>query len=682
MIRFCLLIALVLGLTARAQALESAAVTTPHATVTLVSETDAVEPGKPVRIGLRFRLAPGWHIYWVNPGDAGQAPTLDLALPPGAGASGFDWPVPQRIAEQTVMTFAYTGEVLLPMTVSGLPGDAPVALRGSASWLVCERICVPERGQLSLDLNPGRAAPSPEVPLFQAADAAIPRVSPFAAAIAADGTLTLTGELSRATVADAWFFPMAGDAIVNAAPQTLAIGQGTVSLALQPGAGFDKTAPLPGVVVLKDPSGAETALGITARPGGAPASAAGEGGIAGTLVFAFLGGLILNLMPCVFPVLAMKALAILRLSDVERRVVRAHALWYALGVLAAFGGLAAALLAVRSAGGVAVWGFQFQSPVFVALTCWLLFAVGLSLSGVFAVGGSIAGLGQGLTRHGGHAGSFFTGLLAVLVATPCTAPFMGAAIAAAVAAPAPVTLLTFLVMGLGLAAPYCGLAFVPGLARLLPRPGRWMDILKQALAFPMYAAAAWLVWVMIRLGGETGVELTLAGLVLLGFAGWAYGAGQGGEGRGAWIGRIAAGAALVSALALLRPMADAAPETSTAGLDAGEESFTPARLSALRAEGKPVFVNMTAAWCVTCLVNERVALSPSAVRDAFAVHHVAYLKGDWTRQDPAVTDFLRAHDRDGVPLYLLYPPGAGEPEVLPQVLTESGMLERLGRFKG
>jgi thiol:disulfide interchange protein DsbD len=668
-----LLLLPVLLLTAQpAHALESAPIVTKHATVTLVSESDAIEPGKTLRLGLRFRLAPGWHIYWSDPGDAGQPPELDLKLPPGAESTGFAWPIPERIGEQSVMTYAYTGEVLLPLTVTA--GAGPLAVDGSASWLVCQKICVPEEGTLHLDLPAGPATPSAEAPLFAAADALMPRPSPFPAEVAPDGTVSISGAgLSRATVADAQFFPTASDAIENAAPQPVTIGDGIVSLALQPGPSFKADQGLAGVLVLRDPAGRRTGLSIEAKPGPPPAAA----GLGRILVFAFLGGLILNLMPCVFPVLAMKALAIVRLSGVERRAVRAHAGWYTAGVLGAFGSMALLLLAVR-----AVWGFQFQSPAFVAAIAWLLFAVGLNLSGVYAVGGGVIGLGQGLADRGGHAGSFFTGLLAVLVATPCTAPFMGAAIAAALAAPAPVAVATFLTMGLGLAAPYAMLAWVPGLARFLPRPGRWMDVLKQALAFPMYAATAWLVWVMSRLGGADGVEAAASGLVLVGFAAWAFGIGQAASSpRGRWLGRAIAAASVLASIALLPGLVDAVAD-QRADAAPGEEPYSEARLASLRADGRPVFVNMTAAWCVTCLVNERVALSPPAVRDAFARRHVAYLKGDWTRADAAITRFLRAHDRDGVPLYLFYPPGDGAPTVLPQILTQSTVLDALNKVPG
>ncbi|HYZ20661.1 MAG TPA: thioredoxin family protein, partial [Rhodopila sp.] len=362
----------------------------------------------------------------------------------------------------------------------------------------------------------------------------------------------------------------------------------------------------------------------------------------------------------------------------QRGLHRGHAVSYTAGVLTTFVALAGALLAARAAGSAAGWGFQFSSPVFVAAMAWLLFVVGLNLSGVFQMGTGLTGAGDALARRNGHLGSFFTGLLAVLVATPCTAPFMGVAVAAGLAAPAAVTVLVFAVMGLGLAAPYVALAWLPGLRHVMPRAGRWMEVFKQALAFPMYGAAAWLVWVISQEAGSPGVLVTVAGLVLLGFAAWVYGASQAASTTGVRrFGQAAAVAALLIAATVL-PGIDAGTVTTGNAHDAAAaEAFSGGRLAELRAEGRPVFVNMTAAWCVTCLVNERVAITTDAVRKAFAANNVAYLKGDWTRQDPAITAYLREHGRDGVPLYIYYPAKGGQPRILPQILTEATVLHTL-----
>lgn len=661
---------------APARAGESAPVTSERVTATLVSDTDHVAAGVPFQLGLRLRIAPGWHTYWRNPGDAGVPPELELTLPEGAKAGDIRWPAPQREAEGPVMTYAYTGDVLLPVTVT--PTAAGAAIEAHASWLVCAKICVPEEGSFRLDLPPGTPAPSAQAPLFAAAEQRMPRPSPFSATLAPGGVLSVAGAgLDRASVAQAFFLPATLGAIDDSAPQKLTLHDGGFSLSLKPGPNFKPDAALEGVLQIRDQGGQETALWQVAGPGVPLSDPVDAMPLARVLALAFLGGLILNLMPCVFPVLAMKAVTIVKLHGSDQAWVRTHAVSYTLGVLVTFMALGGALLIARAAGAAAGWGFQFQSPVFVAAMAWLLFAVGLNLSGVFAVGGRLAGAGQELAARGGHLGSFFTGLLAVLVATPCTAPFMGAAIAAAMVASPAVTLLVFAAMGLGLAAPYLALALIPALARAAPRPGRWMDIFKQALAFPMYAAAAWLVWVLSQQTGPAGVLSAAAGFVLVGFAAWALGLAQDlPRGRARRIGHSAAGVALLAALTVLTGLSQA-PAATAAAAEPGIEKFSTERLAALRAEGKPVFIDMTAAWCVTCLVNERLAITTAPMRAAFDKHGVVYLKGDWTQQDPAITAFLRAHGHDGVPLYMFYPADGRDPVILPQILTEGLLLGQI-----
>ncbi|HLY89077.1 MAG TPA: protein-disulfide reductase DsbD domain-containing protein [Acetobacteraceae bacterium] len=658
--------------TTRASALESNRFTSPRDTASLVSEVDTVVPGKPFRIGLRLQLAPGWHTYWRNPGDAGAPPDLQLTLPHGATATPIDWPTPRRIAEGPLMTYAYSGDLLLPVTITATGGDT--AVRTHAEWLVCREICVPEEADFQLDLPAGTGQPSAQAPLFAALARQLPRPSPWHAVIGNDGTLLLQGpELTPATVVDAWFIPNASGVILDSAAQPLTVWHGGFTLGLRPAKGFQASAPLTGVLSVRDRSGLETDVDLNAQPGAVPVPPPAIS-LNRTLLLAFIGGLILNLMPCVFPVLALKVIA---LAGAPRGKARWQAVAYTAGVLVAFAGLGATLLAARAAGSATGWGFQFQSPVFVAAMAWLLFAIGLNLSGVFAVGSGLVRTGHGLATRPGQLGSFFTGLLAVVVATPCTAPFMGVAIAAGLAAPPGVTMLVFVVMGLGLAAPYALLASAPALGRLAPRPGRWMELLRQILAFPMYGASAWLVWVISQEAGPTGVLATSAGLVLLGFAGWVLGITQNATDKGRRIGQSAAATAALAALAVLSGIATAPPVSADAAAS-GAEPFSSSRLAALRAEGRPVFVDMTAAWCVTCLVNERVAIDTTAVRQAFAEHHVAYMRGDWTRQDPHITDYLRENGRDGVPLYVYYPP-SGQPQILPQILTENTVLSELNR---
>jgi DsbC/DsbD-like thiol-disulfide interchange protein/cytochrome c biogenesis protein CcdA len=668
-----ILVCLLGSWTVPAGAMESNRVTSQRDTASLVSDVDSVAAGKPFHVALRLRLAPGWHTYWRNPGDAGVAPDLQLTLPDGGTAGPIEWPVPRRIAEGPLMTYAYIGDLLLPVAITP-PASGDNLGKAHAEWLVCRDICVPEEGDFTLNLPTGKGQPSAAAPLFSALARDLPRSSPWHAVIGNDGTLLVQGpELTPTTVVDAWFIPDAPGAILNSAAQPLTVWNGGFTLSLRAGKAFQPEGALSGILSVRDRMGMETDVALSAEPGSVPPPPPSMG-LQRMLLLAFAGGLILNLMPCVFPVLALKVVG---LAGVSRGKARWQAGAYTAGVLVAFAGLGAALLVARTAGSAAGWGFQFQSPVFVAAMTWLLFAVGLNLSGVYQIGSGLARTGHGLTTRPGHLGSFFTGLLAVVVATPCTAPFMGVAIAAGLAEPPGVTMLVFIAMGLGLAAPYVLLATVPTLGRLTPKPGRWMEILRQALAFPMYGASAWLVWVVSQEAGSTGVLATTAGLVLVGFAGWVLGITQGAADRGRRIGQSAAAAAALAALAVLSGIA-VTPSVAQQVAASGAEPFSATRLAALRAEGRPVFVDMTAAWCVTCLVNERVAIDTDAVRRAFADRHVAYMRGDWTRQDPQITDYLRQNGREGVPLYVYYPPH-GQPSVLPQILTENTLLDELNR---
>jgi len=580
-----LLILLLLLFPGLASAAASNVFFSPRDTVQLVSATNAADAGK-TTLGLEFKLAPGWHIYWSNPGDAGLAP--QIALDPPAAAKSFSYPPPELLVQGPVGDYVLSGHVLLPFSASGV-GDSVAA---NASWLVCSDICVPEHARFVLALTGGVSA---EAGLFSAP---VIVASPFPARIAPDGTLFVAG-LSAAQVKTARFFPYQPGEIVNRADQNLSFDSDGMILQLVTAPGFDAGAHLTGVLELTDPAGNMQALAVDAAPGAVAVTP-----IWVWLGLAFLGGLILNLMPCVFPILAMKALAIAKLGGHAAARVRREAIGYTAGVLCAFLVLGVALLLFRAAGENIGWGFQFQSPVFVGVIAVLIFGIGLNLAGVFEIPGW-GNFGNALAGRG----NFFTGLLAVVVATPCTAPFMGGAVAAALAAPAAVALGIFLALGLGLGAPFLLLAAVPAVAEIFPRPGAWMKILQRALSVPMFATVIWLGWVFFH---ETVV---------------------------------------------------AAPLTLP-----GAKTFSAARLAALRSKNQPVFVDMTAAWCVTCLVNERTSLTSPQVQAAFATRHVHVLVGDWTSRDADITAFLQENHRDGVPLYVFYP-AAGPAVTLPQVLT-------------
>jgi thiol:disulfide interchange protein len=607
--------------------------TSKHATVSLISAANTASKGT-IQLALKFELAPGWHIYWSNPGDAGLAPQIHLAAPAIAGP--FAYPPPELLVQGQVAAYVLSGNLVLPFTAT----QAGNSIQAQAFWLVCRDVCVPEHANFLLHLTGG---PALEASLFSGKPVV---ASPFTATIAPDGRLTIAG-LTQTQVSSARFFPDAPGSIVNLAPQAQKFSSAGLTLQLKPGQNFNGSEPLSGVLELTDPSGAGQALQINAKPGAAPATTP----LLLWLGFAFLGGLILNLMPCVFPVLAMKAFAITRYSGAGIAHIRREALGYTAGVLAAMLAIGLILILLRALGGDFGWGFQFQSPVFVALVAWLVLALGLNLAGLFEFS-----LPQKFQFH--YHGSFLTGLLAVITATPCTAPFMGGAIAAALAASLPAAIGIFLFLGIGLAAPFLVLAILPQLASKLPRPGAWMLRLQRALSLPMFASFVWLAWVMLHEAGSTALLLLCVGAAIIG---------------GALSSKTLRPAAILALLTL--PFLHTTGAASPLSLP-NAEPYTAARLAALRAANTPVFVDLTAAWCVTCLVNEHSTLTTNAVQAAFAARHIKTLVGDWTDRDPAITRLLQASSRDGVPLYLYFPANSG-PIILPQVLTPEIVLKSI-----
>jgi thiol:disulfide interchange protein DsbD len=403
------------------------------------------------------------------------------------------------------------------------------------------------------------------------------------------------------------------------------------------------------------------------------------------LLFAFLGGLILNLMPCVFPVLSIKALSLVKKSQQAPWEVRRHGMVFTLGVLTCFLVIAGVLLILRYSGAQLGWGFQLQSPIVVTLLAYLMFAVGLSLSGVFTLGSSLMGLGSGVAAKPGYLGSFATGMLATLVATPCTAPFMGTALGFALTQPWAVGLAVFMTLGFGLAFPYLLLSFFPPLFRFLPKPGPWMVRFKELLAFPMYATAAWLIWVLTLQTGSEGIVTALFGLILIAFAAWLFNCTRLPSQGWRRAGNVGTVAVLLMALGLVElPVFEQSDTPSPHRTGEGPEwqPFSQERLAALRAQGKPVFINFSAAWCITCLTNERVALKSSRLAKAFEENGIVYLKADWTNRNPKITAVLSSFGRTGVPLYVYYPPKADKLVILPQILTEAIILEYLNLIGG
>ena len=663
---------------------ETGPVQRDHIEVELVSEVDSVQPGEEIRVGLRMLPDEGWHTYWINPGDSGLAPELEWTPPDGAEISGIAWPYPQRLPIGHLVNYGYEGEHLLPVTVT-LPGDlAPgdtFELDLRADWLVCEVECIPGDAELRLEL-PVRDAPADIKPefshLFSWADDRQPESVDWPARFSTESrALSVRVDAAESLDAEGWqFFPANDNIVDHSAEAGVIVENGLVQISQRLSTFFSGAPEQLDFLLVHADSGTAYALsaeaGDLATAGVAEAPSDGPG-LALVLLLALAGGVLLNLMPCVFPVLSIKAMSLVSGAGHDQR---GHGLAYTGGVVLSFAVLAGVLLGLRAGGEALGWGFQLQSPWFVGLLIYVFFAMGLALSGLFDFGTRMMGVGQNLTERGGLKGSFFTGVLACVVASPCTAPFMGTALGVAVLLPWPQAMSVFLALGLGLALPMLALSWWPGLARRLPRPGPWMDTFKQAMAFPLYLAAVWLLWVLARQTDPNGLAMVLTGMVVLAFALWLAGKRNKTE-TAATARHVAVGLSLVFALAALGSAArfEAEPGTMAEG---DWEIFTPERLEELIDDPeRAVLVNMTADWCVTCLVNERVALNTSTVRDVMEAENIVYMKGDWTRRDPQITEYLAQYDRNGVPLYVIYPRNGDSPRVLPQVLTPGLVVQAL-----
>jgi len=692
-------------------------VATDNVKAHLVSEVSAVAPGQSFWVALKLDIRDGWHTYWRNPGDSGQATTLSWRLPPGFTAADIVWTTPHRFDVPPLVNYGYAKQAVHLVNITApkdlKPGSSAV-LSAKATWLVCSDVCIPESAdlQLTLPINtlPG-AVDQADAALFTMARSELPsaQLAATTARIRGDQLVITLGREWGATlpqIKTLAFFPYDDGGIEYVAPQTLTRLAEGIELSMKLGYQPPKAGVIRGVLLATEQSGNETvsvpmeiAAGFSgagavkagprfaAASGAAPASgaAAPSGMLAedstslpALLLFALLGGLVLNLMPCVFPVLSIKAMGLVEQAKKHPTVVRAKGMVFAAGVIGSMLCLAGALLALRAGGEQIGWGFQLQSPLFLTLMVYLLLAVGLNLSGVFEVGGALSGVGDGLTQGDGYRAAFFTGVLTTLVATPCTAPFMAAAVGAALTKPPLVALCIFAALGAGLALPYLVLSFAPWLRRALPKPGAWMDTLKQIFAFPIYASAAWLLWVLAQEASSLGLGAALAGAILVALAAWAYQKSKSGSAGGRVAGLVTAALGLLIAVILPVRFADVAAASPSAGRGntrAADEwqPYDAAQVARLNAEGKPLLVNFTASWCLTCLVNERNAFADSAVQEVFHSKGVTLMKGDWTNRDPAITQALGAFGRAGVPLYVVYnsKPGSTETVVLPQILTAS-----------
>jgi thiol:disulfide interchange protein DsbD len=696
----------------------------PHLTAELVSLGPAIAPGGAQIVGLVLTLEEHWHVYWINPGDSGEPPHIAWTLPPGLTAGPMQFPIPERLPLGPLMDFGYEDEVAFPVRISATPTakPGPAHLDAQITWLVCAQVCIPGKAHLGLDLTAQPGAPLPEQePKLGALGEAITLIPgplpPSAMFSVTGGTQAFTLSLidgKRET--DAEFYPYldsagpagkdATDVIANAADQTINPLPDGVQLSVDRSPDLAALpATLRGVFKLSDTVAYEVSAPVTGNPATADGSEPGSAqtstattiaATAAQLGLAFLGGIILNLMPCVFPVLFLKGLGLLHASGRQRLTLRSHGLVYAAGILASFWAIVALLLILRATGSQIGWGFHLQSPIFVAVLASFMFFFALSLAGQFDIGLSLTSLGTSLVdgphaKEHGYAGSFFTGVLATVVATPCTAPLMGAAVGFALAQPAAITFAVFTALALGLAAPYVLLSWHPAWVRVLPKPGAWMDVVKQVTAVPLFATAIWLAWVYGQLNPGDGVDqlaLLLAAFLVLAIAGWVLG-----RWPAQWPSRIAAAVLILLALAIplsqhrnQQPITNNQQPAPTQPATGNRQPATPwapysqPALDAARTGGHPVFIDFTAAWCLSCQFNERTVLKSAAVEAALQAHNFTLLKADWTNADPAITAKLASVGRAGVPTYVLYPAAPSAPaDVLPELLTKDLVLNAIAR---
>lgn len=656
--------------------------------VTLRSGRTQVKPGETFYVALDQKIAPGWHTYWRNPGDSGEPTSISWTLPSAVSASAIKWPKPEAIPFGPLVNYGYSERVVLPVAIT-VPAAAKIGdllkLGADVTWLECSDICIPGEAKVAIAVEIGASArDSGDAPLINQTISELPTAFSGSARLTdlGAGGLQLVVKGGEAT-REAYFFPYEvkiGALIDFAQPQKLVAGKDGLGLNLVKSPSFPANlkGPVGGVLVLGtggDAKAYEIEADFEAAP--APISTAPfVGSQAGiglwlALAMAFAGGLILNLMPCVFPILSMKALGLIQASQHDATAARAHGLWYGGGVIMTFLALAATLIGLQTAGLAVGWGFQLQNPAIVMSLAILMVWIGFNLLGFFEFGSSLQNIGGGLSQSQGARGSFFTGMLAVVVAAPCTAPFMGAALGFAATQPPAISLLVFASLGFGFALPFVALTFMPGLMAALPRPGPWMVRLREALAFPMFATAIWLIWVVSAQAGQAGVLASLIAILGAGLALWL---------ARTWPNRTSKAAAIVvgvlSFLWAIQHVVNA-PIPARSHSAAQTEAWSEARVGELQGQGKTVFVNFTADWCVTCKVNEVGVFADDRVKTALSGSKATYLVADWTNGDDAIATALARHGRVGVPLYLVYKPDLREPEILPQILTADIVLKAL-----
>ena len=663
-----LIISLLMWLTCSfAQARQSLPLDTGNTEIMLISDVDTAAPGASFTVALRMKFDGNWYTYWRNAGDSGEPVHIVWDLPDGVTAGPISWPAPKTKTVGPIVSYAMDIDVWLPVEISlneNIDPNAPITLRAHAYYLVCDDICIPEDGALTLPMAVGPKVENPtHSVLIKSAQSKIPKLGKAqGSAHLENGQVVFNITSLPNGFESAALFPNENPVIIHSNPIDLANGQNGNRYSAVAGYGWDDgvSESFEATLVAEDgraivvPIATDRTIDIgPVKSGGQTANI----GFWGALIGAFIGGLILNLMPCVFPIISLKALSLSKTAHSERTEIRSAAWAYTAGVLVSFV-LFAGLITGLKAGGASIgWGFQLQSPWLVGLLSLLLFTIGLNLLGVFELSGRIQNIGINSANKSGAVPSFLTGVLAVIVATPCTAPFMASAVGLALASSAAVTLAIFLALGAGFALPFLLVAYVPGLLTRLPKPGAWMEYFKQFLAFPMFAAAIWLAWVLSLQAGAAGTLKLLSAGLIISFGIWIIN-----RGSNTW--KIIGGITIL--IAFLLPFS-LTPSNQTTNLSA--KTWSAQAVAAARAEGRPVFVDFTAAWCVTCKVNEGLVLKKTKTAKLFERTDTEFLIADWTNKDDVIAAELKRYGRAGVPLYLAYKPGAAEAEVLPQVLT-------------
>jgi thiol:disulfide interchange protein DsbD len=666
-----------------------------NVSIRLLPDKTEVKGGETLTVGIEQTIRDGWHTYWTNPGDSGTAARvawqgLDVTAAP------LQWPIPKRLPLGPLTNFGYEEKVVLLQDLTlpeNLP-DGPQELTATIDILVCHEICIPESHTASFSINDGR---DPAKNAIEEARAQLPIDMGWATSMTeADGDLVVTINTDTpsafAKLKSVELYPEEWGLILNTVETRAERSGDTLTLRQKRGDRALSEVPVSKlVVVYEDANNERKAVRVSTLRTDAAADVdddtAEPVGLWQALLLAFLGGILLNLMPCVFPVLSMKALSLVKLKDKENRVAQIHGIAYTLGILASFTVIAGILIALKAGGLQIGWGFQLQHPGVILFLAYLFFVLGLNLAGYFEINFGLSNAGQTLTTKSGLGGSFFTGMLATLVATPCTAPFMGAAMGYALTQNAFVAIAIFLSLGLGLALPYLALSFIPAVRHILPKPGAWMERLRQFLAFPMFLSSCWLIWILSQQVSHMGQFAALLGMVAIAFSLWLW-KFRPKHIAGHLLYLVIILASLGFVLSTFFTMRPVEKETLRENVESQNwEDYSQARLQEYLEGDAPVFVNMTAAWCITCKVNEKVALATESTQALFKNHNVKYLKGDWTNQNPEITSFLEEYGRSGVPIYVYYGPRLEkhgvrpEPVVLPQILTP-GLVENAIAPKG